>query len=42
MGSNGGGFNDWESGSRREERNSYEDDQYDGEREDSDGESDTR
>lgn len=43
MSSNGGGgYNDWDSSSKRDERNSYEDDQYDGEREDSDGESDTR
>lgn len=40
--SNTGSYNDWESGARRDERNSYEDDQYDGEREDSDGESDAR
>lgn len=42
MSSNGGGYNDWDSSNRRDERNSYEDDQYDGEREDSDGETDTR
>lgn len=41
MSSSGGGYNDWDSSSHRQERkNSYEDDyHYDGEREDSENDS---
>lgn len=37
----GGNYNDYET-EKRDERYNYEDGEYDGEREDSDGETDTR
>lgn len=35
-GGGGGGYNDWDSSHKYDRKNSYEDDHYDGEREDSD------